>query len=437
MNPLAQALNDQIAAVNPHVRDMLSEFGAGLFFPKGILSQSAEAKTKAKLYNATIGTALQDGTAMNLPSVMAGLDGIAPNDALLYAPAGGLPDLRQAWQGKILKDNPSLQGASMSLPIVTSGLTHGLSLLGDLFLDEGDVLLLPDKLWGNYRLIFGLRRGADIRTFPFFAEAGFNQAAFEDSLAALAASGVKKVVALLNFPNNPTGYTPTEAEGEAIAAGLLGLADQGVNVVAITDDAYFGLFYGDEPMRESLFTKLAGKHPRLLAVKADAATKEVFVWGLRIGFLTFSVGGDGDPTPIYEALIAKTMGCIRSMISNCCRLSQTIVLGSLSSDTFYEERAEKVALMEARALEAKRVLANAKFDEAWDAYPFNSGYFMCLKLKKVDAEALRVHMLDAYGIGTIAIDATDLRVAFSCLEVEQIEDVYEKLYQGWCDLAGK
>jgi aspartate/methionine/tyrosine aminotransferase len=435
MNPLAHSLNEQIAAANPHVADMLSDLGANLFFPKGILSQSAEAKSKAHLYNATIGTAMEAGIAMNLESVMAPIPGVSPNEALLYAPSGGVPELRKAWQDKILTDNPSLQGVPMSLPVVTSGLTHGLSLLGDLFVDEGDVLLLPDKLWGNYRLIFGLRRGADIRTFPFFAESGFNQAAFDSTLAQLVAEGKKKVVVLLNFPNNPTGYTPTESEGEAIAASLVSLAERGVNVVAMTDDAYFGLFYGAEPMRESLFTKLANQHERLLAVKADAATKEVFVWGLRVGFLTFSVGGEGDKAPIYDALIAKTMGCIRSMISNCCRLSQAIVLGSLTNAKFYDERAEKIALMESRALEVKRVLADAKYDEAWDVYPFNSGYFMCLRLKKVDAEALRVHLLDAYGIGTISIGETDLRVAFSCLEVEQIADVYEKIYEGWCDLA--
>ena len=435
MNPLAQALNDQIAAVNPAVLDMLSELGASLYFPKGILSQSAEAKEKAKLYDATIGTALERGMAMNLPSLMGPLGEIPPDEALLYAPAAGLPDLRKAWQEKNLADNPGLAGASMSLPVVTSGLTHGLSLLGDLFVDRGDVLLLPDKLWGNYRMIFGLRRGADIRTFPFFAGNGFDQGAFAAALDGIAASGAKKVVVLLNFPNNPTGYTPTEAEGEAIAATLAAIAEKGMNVVAILDDAYFGLFYGDEPMRQSLFGKLAGRHPRLLAVKADAATKEVFVWGLRVGFLTFSVGGAPSDSPLYAALVAKTMGCIRSAISNCCRLSQTLVLRSLAGGTFYRERAEKVAVMERRALEVKRVLANPAFAEAWDVYPFNSGYFMCLRLKKVDAEALRLHLLDAYGIGTIAIDGTDLRVAFSCLEVEQIEDLFAKVHEAWRDLA--
>ena len=261
MNPLAQALNQQIAAANPHVLEMLSDLGTNLYFPKGILSQSAEAGAKAKVYNATIGTAVEDGAAMNLASVMAVLPGVSANEALLYSPPAGRSDLRAAWQAKNLVDNPDLAGKPMSLPVVTCGLTHGLSLIGDLFVNPGDVILVPDKMWDNYPLIFGLRHNADLQEFPFFAGDGFNQAGFAAKLDELAASGVKKVVVLLNFPNNPTGYTPTETEGEAIAASLLALAERGVNVVTLIDDAYFGLFYGPERMRQSLFTKLAAKHP--------------------------------------------------------------------------------------------------------------------------------------------------------------------------------
>ncbi|MCK5805848.1 MAG: aminotransferase class I/II-fold pyridoxal phosphate-dependent enzyme [Lentisphaeria bacterium] len=433
MNPLAVELNEAIAAVNPHVLEMLSDMGKSLYFPKGILSQSGEAKKKATKYNATIGTALENGMAMSLPSVMAPLAGLTPNEALLYAPSDGVLDVRDAWREKLLHDNPALVGKAMSLPLVTNGLTHGLALLGDLFVDEGDILLLPDKIWGNYRLILELRRGADIRQFPFFDGDGFNIDAFKAALAAACAER-SKVVVLLNFPNNPTGYAPTEAEGEAIAEALIEAAEGGTNIVAITDDAYFGLFYGEEVMKQSLFTKLAGVHPRLLAVKADAATKEVYVWGLRVGFLTYSIAGADADGPLYEALMKKTGGCVRGMISNCSRLSQKIVCDALLSDSFYEQRAAKVAAMEARALEVKRVLADPKFAEAWTPYPFNSGYFMCLKVNGVSAEDLRVRLLDAYGVGTIAIGETDLRIAFSCLEVEQVQDLFDLCLQAWNDL---
>ena len=61
MNPLAVELNRIIAANNAVAPSMFSELGRQLFFPKGILSQSAEAKEKAHHINATIGIARESG----------------------------------------------------------------------------------------------------------------------------------------------------------------------------------------------------------------------------------------------------------------------------------------------------------------------------------------------------------------------------------------
>ena len=57
---------------------MLSEFGKRLYFPKGILAQSAEAKDKAKRYDATIGIARENGKPMFLPSVMRYFNDLTP-----------------------------------------------------------------------------------------------------------------------------------------------------------------------------------------------------------------------------------------------------------------------------------------------------------------------------------------------------------------------
>ncbi len=45
---------------------------------------------------------------------------------------------------------------------------------------------------------------------------------------------------------------------------------------------------------------------------------------------------------------------------------------------------------------------------------------MCIRLKKVNAEKLRVHLLDQYGVGLISIGEDNLRVAFSCIEESDI-----------------
>ena len=59
MNIIAKELNEIIEKGNPCIMEMLSDVGKNIFFPKGILSQSAEAKVKAHKLNATIGIATE------------------------------------------------------------------------------------------------------------------------------------------------------------------------------------------------------------------------------------------------------------------------------------------------------------------------------------------------------------------------------------------
>ena len=51
---------------------MLSALGRRLYYPKGILTQSAEARQKAHRSNATIGIATEGGEPMHLPSSVVG-----------------------------------------------------------------------------------------------------------------------------------------------------------------------------------------------------------------------------------------------------------------------------------------------------------------------------------------------------------------------------
>ncbi len=69
-------------------------------------------------------------------------------------------------------------------------------------------------------------------------------------------------------------------------------------------------------------------------------------------------------------------------------------------------------------------------------YPFNAGYFMCIRVKGVSAEKLRVHLLEKYGAGVIAMGASDVRIAFSCLEIEQIEPLFDCIAQAISELRG-
>ncbi len=426
MNPLAIELNEFIREANPHVYSMLSALGRELYFPRGILTQSAEARSGASRFNATIGIATEHGSPMYLPAIMDRFSGMAPQQLFDYAPATGLMALRSAWRVHLAEVNPSMAVSSFSLPVVTSGITHSLSLAADLFFDAGDVLVLPDKIWGNYLLTFGVRRAAEVITYPLFnAEGSFNCEGLDGALRS--AGRRAKVAAIFNFPNNPTGYSITPRDAEGIIEVLTGTLEVGTNVLALVDDAYFGLFYDEGVMRESLFGRLAGLHPRLLAVKLDGATKEDFVWGFRLGFITFACGGDL-PETVYGAMEKKVAGAIRSTISNCSLPAQSVLLEALHDPSIGAQKQEKFLTLKARADRVKEVLADERYAEFWEPYPFNSGYFMCVRLKGIDAEELRGHLLSKHGVGVIALGDSDIRIAFSCLDIEEIGDLFGVLY---------
>ncbi len=93
------------------------------------------------------------------------------------------------------------------------------------------------------------------------------------------------------------------------------------------------------------------------------------------------------------------------------------------------ERDAKCEILRVRAERVFEIANQPRFAESWKVYPFNSGYFMLVKVEGVDAEKLRMHLLDEHGVGLIATSSTDIRVAFSCLEAKDVEPLFELLHQ--------
>jgi aspartate/methionine/tyrosine aminotransferase len=314
--------------------------------------------------------------------------------------------------------------------VVTCGITNGVSIFADVWIDPEDVVIIPDMMWGNYSMILSVRKKARIRNYSVFTEDGrYNTKALEEAVKDEADKN-KKITVLLNFPHNPSGYSVTKDVADEIVRILKTTAESGTHVIAVMDDSYFGLFYEEDILKESLFAKLCGLDPNLLAIKLDGCTKENFVWGLRVGFITYGATAENDTGILYDALEKKTAGCIRGNISNASHLGQSLVLKSMQKDKYPLEKADKFEILKARAKKVKEVLADAKYKTAWDVYPFNSGYFMCIRLKNVSAEKLRVHLLETYGVGLISIGETNLRIAFSCIDEDDIPTLFDIILQG-------
>jgi aspartate/methionine/tyrosine aminotransferase len=422
MNPLAQELNAALAG--SVVESLFSDLGRRLYFPKGIVAQSAEAKKGATRANATIGIATQGGKPVSLLSIRSLVPGLDPDEIFPYAPTQGVEKLRELWKKEIVRKNPDIGSASFSLPLVVPGLTAGISTLADLFADRGDTLVIPDLHWDNYPLIFETRRETAILTFPFYSPAGgFNVEGLRAAMGKAGAGG--KAILLLNFPNNPTGYSLARAEADAVVAAIRDTAAAGVKCLVITDDAYFGLFYEEGTYGQSLFARLCALHENVLAAKVDGSTKEDLTWGFRTGFIT--LGAKGLTAAQYDALTRKLMGAVRSTVSNSSMLAQSLILRAMESPDRDAQKQAAALILRERYARTKSILAK-KESAALAPLPFNSGYFMSFRVNRGTAEALRKTLLAESGIGTIAINERCLRVAFSSVDVEKLQDLYDTIY---------
>ncbi len=421
LNPLAQELNDALKGTT--ALSLLSDVGERLYFPKGIIAQSAEAKKLGKVANGTIGMTVVDGTPVMLSCMQKITPELTTRELVAYAPTAGNPDLRAQWKENIIKKNPLLKNKAISLPVLVPGLTAGISYLADLFLDESKPLVAANPSWDNYVLIASARRNAEFVQFTMFKDGKFDIDSLEKTLKEQAKNGSVRV--LLNFPQNPSGYSPTKQEARRIVEIVQKLAEEGTKVMVWCDDAYFGLNYEDDIESQSLFAYLADLHPNVLAAKIDGPTKEDFAWGFRTGFITF--GCKGMTEEQYDALVKKLMGAIRSSVSCASTPPQSILLRAYKDSAMENEKAAFRAILEKRYHLVKDFV-NTHTSRHLEALPFNSGYFMSFHLYKLDAELLRQKLLNDKGIGTIAIDEHTLRVAFSSLNEDKIETVYQAIY---------
>lgn len=431
----SEEINRVLKEESPAFYDLLSNLGKRMFVPKGIIFQSNQSSNHANKFNASIGIAVEnlgfDGTdkikvenlgPMTLQSLRSHFNKLEANEIFNYAPTAGDPKVRKFWQEKIVRQNPCLKDISeITLPVITGGLTHGISIAADLFVDPEDDIIIADKMWENYSLIFNVRYQANFIKYDLFTEdlSGFNFKAFEE---AINKSKKSKNILLFNFPNNPTGYTATEKEMDCIKDILVRFADAGKKFVVLCDDAYYGLFYNKDIYPGSIFSKMTGIHDNIVAVKVDGISKEDYAWGFRIGFITFS--DNYKSSKAYSIMEQKATGCIRSSVSSSSRIAQSVFARVMNDKKYQKEKDEKFEILKRREDKVRNVVYREEFKKYWDVNPFNSGYFMSLRIKDVSADTVRLHALFRHGLGTIAL-GNDLRVAFSCIEEKNIEAVFK------------
>ncbi len=363
---------------------------------------------------------------------LAGLPAADRAAALAESPPEGLPELRglwRRWQRREVAD-----ALPSTLPFVTSGLAHGLSLVADLFAGEGRAVAVPEPFWGNYRQAFAVRHGAGLLTAPAYDEAGaYDPRSLARALAALPVD--EPAVAMLNLPSNPGGYMPTRDERAELVASLVEEAGRRPLVV-VCDDAYAGLVYEPAVPRASLFWDLVGAHPSLVPVKVDGGTKEFSFFGGRVGFLTFGLAPD---SPASAGLESKLRALVQATIGSPPATGQVVLLQALRTPGIEREVEAVRALLDERYRALKPALA-AVDPRLLRVLPFNAGCFALVEIPAalgLTADAVRRHLLEHQDTGTIAIGARYLRIAHCSVDAADLPELARRIERGVEEMAGQ
>ena len=401
-----------------------SKLGENIILPQDVLIQSKETAAIPGAINATIGIATSNKKAMALPSINKVITEINNSEYLPYSPTPGLPKMRELWKEKILADNPSINKDFLSLPMVTTGITQGIDIAANLFSESGDALLLPNLFWQNYAQIYTIKLGNKIYKYNQFDENNeFSISNFKETLYSIKED---KISLILNFPNNPTGYTPSDAELNSLVDVISTYAKENKNkqLIIVSDDAYFGLFFEKNHKTPTLSAtyKLA-ENENCLIVKLDGITKEFYSWGLRVGFITYYTKND----ELRNILLEKTQGYLRSTTSSPSNLSQQIAVRLLENKQSLEEKAINDKTIEERYDELKQAISKENLNSLVTVLPFNSGYFFTIKLpSNINAHEFRLKFLNEYKYGVYSMDDDHIRIAFSCLDKELIPELINK-----------
>jgi len=138
---------------------------------------------------------------------------------------------------------------------------------------------------------------------------------------------------------------------------------------------------------------------------------------------------------MYEALERKLVGAIRGNISNVANLSQSLLAAAYRDPAYDEQKRGKYAVLRRRYEEIRRLLeSHPEYAAVAEPLPYNSGYFMCLKVREeIDAEALRQRLLSKYGVGVIALGPL-VRIAFSSTPLPAIARLLGSIYRAGLEL---
>ena len=357
-----------------------------------------------------------------------------------------IPPFRELWKQWIIvkgkreanmPSGPIDVNNMVTTPIICNGITNAIYITSRMFLERGEKIVCPNKRWGNYNSVLTLQNELEVESFQFFNKHKFNLEGMMSKLTSVSEQQ-ERLVVILNFPNNPTGYCPTPSEVKTIVKALTEFCEVNQKpIVVLCDDAYEGYTFDDAVIGNSIFYELINQHKLLIPLKLDGTSKEILMYGGRIAAITLGMHPEWikmDEKNQFDIEWGnKVQGMVRSTISNSNHFCQEILVDMMKDgfEGLIKSRENVIQILKKRF---KQTLSSfSKYDTIQMTMdPVGGGFFVFLNLKGIPADKFADHLLVKYKVGTFPVvnqkeNINGIRLAFCSIPIEKIDVCFQKI----------
>lgn len=348
-----------------------------------IITLGAIAKEMKKkdpsIINATIGMLYdEEGKLFTFKSVDKALSLLSADEKYAYASTPGSADFHEALKRWIFREYYDEFMANTYVGVMaTPGGSGALSNTFTNYLNEGDKVLLPSFMWGNYKQ-FAYENHAEFETYELFNnDGGFN---LDDVKAKMnkIKSSQGRVMLVVNDPcQNPTGYTMTDNEWTSLIDIINEVSNDGTPVILIHDMAYIDYDYrGFESTRNNmrLYQKL---NKSAMVVMAFSGSKTLALYGVRIGA---QIAVSTCKENIDDFNRANKFSS-RAKWSNTTNLGMNLVAKIILDKDMREEFERELEISRTTLVTRANTFLNACKEANLKTIPFNCGFFVTIPCK--------------------------------------------------------
>lgn len=384
-----------------------------------IVEKAAKAKEqygKENVVDATIGSLYdENGNLVALDSVFTPYNKIPKETKAKYAGSfTGNPGYRQQVYDWLLGNLHSTLAHSV---IATPGGTGAVNITLCECLDKGETVVLPEIAWGSYALMATM---ANLQTkkYSLFEDGHFNLKSFCATCEEVMESQDKLVVVLNDPCHNPTGYSLSKEEWEAVIS-FLNECGKKVPVVLLNDIAYIDYSYDLPHSRDymELFNEISNQ---VMVVIAFSCSKSLTSYGLRCGAAVI-LGQKQEDVRGVEVVFEKAARAIWSNIPNAAMDNFTYVT-TTNKDAYIAEKAIYVDLLQQRS----EIFMKEAKESGLPTYPYKEGFFVTIEIAD-NALRDRYHeaLMDQL-IFTVKVNK-GIRVAICSLSVEGCKGLAKRM----------